>query len=146
MNRLVIRVAAAGVALLGAVALATAADPATRPSPEPAAGYTSSVAGMRVYVDPESGALVDRPVTQEQKDAATADAALFRQDDSGLTLVTHPDGSKSVDLEGRYELATQIHKSANGAVSYSCNDAAHLEQGTHAHAQLAPAATGRDVR
>ena len=107
---------------------------------------TTSAAGMRVFLDPESGVLVDRPITQEQKNAVAADAARFRQDDSGLKLVIHPDGSKSVDLEGRYELAMRMHTSADGTVGYSCTDAAHEAQGEHSHAQPASAEPARDVR
>lgn len=145
MNRQVLAVVVGAVLLsVAGVGLAGEAIPEQKGSTVKA--QPSNAAGMRVYVDPESGDLVSAPVTAEQKAAAAADAEQFRQDDTGLREVIHADGSKSMDLEGRYELATQAHKSADGSVGYSCNDAAHVAQGKHDHTQPAPAAPARDVR
>lgn len=146
MNRQVIS-AIVGATFLSVATLAGAAEPASKPDSTASAGTSPKGAmGMRVYVDPETGALVDRPVTPAQKNAAAAENAQFRQDDTGLKVVTHPDGSISIDLEGRFQMATEAQVSADGSVRVTCNDADHAAQAKHTRAQPIAVAPVRDDR
>jgi hypothetical protein len=90
-------------------------------------------AGMRVYVDPETGQLTSTPVTPEQRAQAESSEA-FRQDDTGLRVVHMPDGSSMMDLQGRFEQATAAQVTAEGKLQTYCSDADHLKLGQHAHA------------
>lgn len=99
---------------------------------------------MRVYLDPETGTLVDRPVTAEQKAAASSDAQdLFNQDSSDLQEVRHPDGSVSMDLQGRFEMASSAYRMEDGSIGYTCTGVEHAAEGKHTDVAAAPA---RDLK
>lgn len=116
--------------LITATANAFAAD---EKASEPTATRNTAEAGLRVYVDPQSGELVSQPVTPEQRrQAANADAA-FNQDTSDLVPVKMPDGSTMVDLQGRFQQATVATVQADGNIRTYCDDADHLALGTHVH-------------
>jgi len=144
MNRQIFR-AAVGASLLNVAVFACAAETSAK-SASPTAPQTQGAVGMRIYVDPGTGAMVDRPVTAQHKSAAADDDAQFNQDNSGLRVVTHPDGSISIALEGRFQMATQAHKAEDGSIKYTCEDAEHSAQGEHTHAQPVSVAPIRDVR
>lgn len=90
-------------------------------------------AGMRVYVDPQTGELVSSPVTAEQRQQASAADAAFNQDNTDLVPVRMPDGSIMVDLQGRFQQATVATVQPDGSIRTYCNDADHVAQGVHNH-------------
>ncbi len=97
---------------------------------------------LRVYVDPETGALVSTPVTEAQRAAAAADTT-FSQDASKTVEAVAADGSKMYILNGQFELATTLRIDADGRRLVECGDAAHagLEVMEHARAHAASIAT-----
>lgn len=150
MNRqALLSMTATGLVALCATAIAseksdTNTDAASVKTAATTSTSTVGASGMRVYLDPETGTLVDRPVTAEQKAAASSDAQeLFNQDSSDLQEVRHPDGSVSMDLQGRFEMASSAYRMENGSVGYTCTDVEHAAQGDHTHTAAAPA---RDLK
>ena len=121
MGALLVLIAAAAVLLL------------RNPSSGPDRGAADSVAasaatvsvpaeaGMMAYVDPETGDLTTGPAPAGglELDADTHNA--LRRDDSGLEVVTRADGSKVMNLQGRYQHVSVIHIDANG-VKTVCTD------------------------
>lgn len=83
---------------------------------EPIAGPAPGTAGMRVAIDPETGEL-------GLPDAAALEADLagmLSRSDAGLEVVVHPDGRKSVDLQGRFMDMTVVHRDAGGNLHATC--------------------------
>ena len=118
------------------VLIAAAAVLLRNPSSGPDRGTTDSVAasaaavsiapapteaGMMAYIDPETGDLTTGPAPAGELalDADTQNA--LRRDDSGLEVVTRADGSKVMNLQGRYQHVSVIHIDANG-VKTVCTD------------------------
>lgn len=128
MKQLVLAVLA--VAL---VPCAYAGDRKAESAPTPSAAKAQGEAGMRAYVDPQSGQLVSEPVTDEQKRQATAVDSAFSQDSSDLEVVHLPDGSTMMDLQGRFQQATVASVQSDGRLTTYCNDADHLALGKHRH-------------
>lgn len=127
---------ASALLLITAAANAYAADEKVS---EPSAAAGTAEAGLRVYVDPQSGELVSQPVTAEQRhQAATADS-MFNEDTSDLVPVQMADGSIMVDLKGRFQQATVATVQADGSIRTYCSDAEHVAQGLHSHEVLGTA-------
>jgi hypothetical protein len=71
-------------------------------------------AGMRAYLDPETGELAMgvAPATEMELDADTQNA--LRRDTEGLEVVRHADGSESIDLQGRFQSISVVRIDENG--------------------------------
>lgn len=81
----------------------------------------TSIAEQAKLIDPQSGQI--RPLTpQEAQKLADGIKKLVNQSDEGLVPVEHPDGSISVDLEGRFQNVTLAKKNSDGSVEQSCVD------------------------
>jgi hypothetical protein len=78
-------------------------------------------AGMMAYIDPETGDLTTGPVSAGELELDTETHNALRRDDSGLDVVTRADGSKVMNLQGRYQHVSVIHIDANG-VKTVCTD------------------------
>jgi len=118
------RVAGVTALLVLAVALPWALS-AGGPAPaEPATGIAPGTAAMRVAIDPETGEL--GPTTD--KAAEVQLQQLLRRDSDGLVEVVHPDGSVSIDLEGRFMNASLARIDADGELETICTT-------NHDHAQ-----------
>lgn len=64
-----------------------------------------------------------RPLTPEEaQKLADGIKDLVNQSDEGLIEVQHPDGSVSVDLQGRFQNVVIAKKNSDGTVSDSCVD------------------------
>lgn len=64
-----------------------------------------------------------RPLTPEEAEKmANGIKELVNQSDEGLKQVVHPDGSVSMDLEGRFQNVTLAQKNVDGTVSETCVD------------------------
>jgi hypothetical protein len=89
--------------------------PATQPiaAPAPAAAQ----GGMIISIDPETGQ-VGMP-TPEQMEAFSADPA-FDDSDAGLVEVHHPNGTVSVDLQGRFQEYAVIRIAPDGQKVFGC--------------------------
>ena len=89
-------------------------------APKPAKTYvTRKVAGQDVKVDGQTGEI--QPLTpQEAEKLAEGLKPMLNQSTEGLVQVHHPDGSVSVDLEGRFQDVTVARVNKDGTVSQSC--------------------------
>jgi hypothetical protein len=135
---------AAGV-LLASASLAPAFA-AEQPATEPTTSQSTSEAGMRVYRDPETGALSSQPTTTQQRADAQAADAQFTENPAAVTDATATDGSPMRVLNGQHELAMGVEVDADGNRSVLCNEAAHLALGKHSHAAKPATTTARDER
>jgi len=133
---------ALGVGLLGLTTAALvfsfwqADDPATEIT---AIDSTPGAAAMRISIDPETGALVPGKVPVAKLDAELEEA--LSRSGEGLVEVHHPDGSVSIDLQGRFQNASMARIDSSGKLHTTCvnsADAAHAFcNGEHAGKQEA---------
>ena len=121
----------AAVALFATAAHAaeptTATTPtATRPTTDCAASDSAVEplplgAGLRAFVDPTTGQL--RQPSPEELAAVGASARLARNKSiEGLEVEHRGDGSKFVDLQGRFMHSLRVTRSASGTTSFVCTD------------------------
>jgi hypothetical protein len=89
---------------------------------------TPGTAGMKAYLDPETGELVVgvSPLGDIELDADTENA--LRRDDEGLKIGHHADGSISVNLEGRYQSVSVVRIDENGKAVICSDNAAGVEK------------------
>lgn len=80
---------------------------------------TVKVAGQDVQVDPQTGRMQELTPEETQKMAAGL-KQMVNQSTDGLVQVQHPDGSVSMDLEGRFQNVTVARVNKDGSVSQSC--------------------------
>jgi hypothetical protein len=82
---------------------------------------TRYVGGQRVQIDPQTGQV--KPLTPEEaRKLAEALKVLANQSSEGLKQVQHPDGSVSIDLQGRFQNVAIAKRNDDGSVSQSCVD------------------------
>lgn len=81
---------------------------------------TVEVAGQKVQVDPQTGQIKELTPEEAQKMAAGL-KELVNKDAKDLIPVTEPDGSMSVDLQGRFQHVT-VAKVDEGGVTQACVD------------------------
>lgn len=104
----------------------TAKDPAAVTDKAPTnsdgkAYITRYVGGQRVQIDPQTGQV--KPLTpDEARRLAGALKELANQSAEGLKQVRHPDGTVSMDLEGRFQNVAIAKRNEDGSVSESCVD------------------------
>ncbi len=117
-----------GAVALFATGRASRGHPET-PAVRPAGDLPPGTAGMRAYRNPETGRIEvgTAPVSQPALDPDTQNA--LRRDAEGLVEVHHPDGSVSVDLQGRFQDVAVIHVDENGKRIICTEDA---DDATHA--------------
>lgn len=92
-------------------------------SPKPAAGdygYTYvPFVGQAAAIDRHTGKL--RPPTPEEaRQLAKGLKTFLNRSDQGLTIVTHPNGAQSVDLQGRFQSVTLAKINRDGSTSEKC--------------------------
>lgn len=80
---------------------------------------TVEVGGKRLKVNAQT--LQQGPLTQQQSQQI-ADALKGNKSTDGLVEVQHPDGSVSMDLQGRFENVVLARKNDDGSVSTACVD------------------------
>lgn len=106
------------------------ADPADSGTDSaPAIGETGQ-AGLRFSIDTDEQ---DSP-TDATIQFSDAELNALRTDAEGLEEVVHPDGSVSIDLEGRFQSATVATVGTEGTIEFRCvgsADAAHAAHCTH---------------
>lgn len=82
---------------------------------------TVKVAGQDVRVDSQDGQIQELTPAEAEKLAAGLKPMLNKSSE-GLVEVQHPDGSVSMDLEGRFQNVTVARINKDGSVSQSCVD------------------------
>ena len=80
-----------------------------------------NVAGQDVQIDSQTGD-IQRLTPQEAEKLAAGLKPMLNQSTEGLVEVQQPDGSVSVDLQGRFQNVTVARVNTDGSVSQSCVD------------------------
>ena len=118
--------------------IAPAPSAATEPAPAPAPASANAVAGpampygsagMVVGIDPETGKLglpskADRAALER---AANLSPALDRSE-AGLVVVHKPDGSRMIDLKGRFQNYMVVRLTPDGRKTESCVEGPEVEK------------------
>jgi hypothetical protein len=82
---------------------------------------TVKVAGREVQVDPQTGQI--KPLSPEEaKQMADGLKTLLNKSTEGLVPVKNPDGSVSVDLQGRFQNVAVARVNEDGTLEQSCID------------------------
>jgi hypothetical protein len=76
-------------------------------------------AGMQVAVDPTTG-LLRPPTPEEARVLAEQVRARLDRSSVGLPVRTRPDGSRSVDLRGRFQTLSVVRANENGELETIC--------------------------
>lgn len=79
------------------------------------------VAGQDVQVDPQTGQ-VKSLTPEEASRLADGMKRMLNKSSDGLVKVQNPDGSVSMDLQGRYQNVTVARRESDGTVTQSCID------------------------
>ena len=111
-------IAGATAAKPSPIAMNRAAAPKNAPATTP-----RGAAGMIIGIDPETGQLVMPSKTAR---AALASPALDRSM-AGLTVVHKPDGSKMIDLQGRFQEYMVVHIAPDGHKVENCVQGPEVE-------------------
>jgi len=80
---------------------------------------TMKVAGQDVQVDSQTGE-IQQLTPEEAEKLAAGLKPMLNQSTEGLVQFHHPDGSVSVDLQGRFQDVTVARVNKDGTVSQSC--------------------------
>jgi len=82
---------------------------------------TLKVAGQDVQVDSQTGKI--KPLTpQEAQQLADGLKGMLNRSTEGLVEVKHPDGSVSMDLDGRFQNVMVARRNEDGSLTQSCVD------------------------
>lgn len=95
---------------------------AAPPSADTPTPQATEAAGLRVYIDPETGRFVPEPPAGAavETDVATAEAVSTRSVDLVEQPSPVPGGGMMLDLEGRFQNAIEMSVDASGALSSDC--------------------------
>ncbi|HVJ62607.1 MAG TPA: hypothetical protein VM555_07830 [Tahibacter sp.] len=108
--------------LLFSAAAAASDPPAAKPAVKPLDPAATS--GMRVYMDPKTGKLVEQPLAPVPPEAARG------ADLSRIVEIQHADGSTETQFNGQADSTLVVEAGADGALHYRC--AEHGELHDHA--------------
>ena len=112
--------------LAAALAVATFLAPPLRagtsracPAIDPPARAVRPQPGWRVFRDPRTGKL--RPPTPEEAaELAKMEAEAGPEAEPIFVVVEHPDGMKSVDLQGAFAQSIIVTRNADGSLRFRC--------------------------
>lgn len=110
-----------------------AAPPHAAAAPAAAAAVPPHAAGMLVGIDPETGRL-GRPSQAFRERVASENAQALDRSMEGLTVVTRPDGSKAIDLKGRFQEYMVVRIAPNGRKKETCVPGDQVDAALHAPA------------
>ncbi len=97
-------------------------------------------AGVRAFIDPETGKLTANPTrAQLQRLALQARAATLSRSTAGLQPFPLSRGGRGLNLHGRFQSAMRVERAADGSFHMTCGDASHDEE-AHSHLGAAGAA------
>ena len=95
---------------------------------------------MMVYLDPETGQRVSRPITEAQRQMSRSARTRLNRSSEGLEVVHRPDGSMMVDLQGRFRNTSVVRRGTDGSLHLECDtDAEPLGHGSEHSSALATA-------
>lgn len=97
----------------------TATEP--RGPSEPTAHQRPAMAGMVVGIDPETGEL-GMPTPDQLKRLSESQQYEVDHSAAGLVEVHHPDGSVSIDLQGRFQEYATVRIGPGGKLIFDCVD------------------------
>ncbi len=98
---------------------ASAAVPESTPPPA-AAAPAPPMTGLRAFIDPETGELIEPPLAAKgQLTLSPETQAALSQSSAGLSQVVLPDGTAFVRLEGRFQSMVFATVDAAGQVTIS---------------------------
>jgi hypothetical protein len=95
------------------------ADTRACPAIDPPASAVRSQAALRVFRDPETGQL-RQPTREEAAELARAAAEAAQESEPIFLVVEHPDGMKSVDLQGALMQSVVVTRNADGSLTFRC--------------------------
>ena len=124
LRRISIVIAAFAIASLGAVCLAGDALVPRNASPlttAPAQLSAPGTAAVRAYLNPETGELDLGPSSAAVQFDPDTEQAL-RRDTSGLTEVRRADGTVLIELQGRFQSVSMVHRDADGKIIVCTDD------------------------
>ncbi len=113
--------ATAVVAMLAfwAIAATRQSSASSTPSNHTTTTQAPGSAGMVVALDPETGTF-GLPSAEQAKALEQQMKASLNQTDAGLLFVNHPDGSTSVDLQGRFQSMSVAQIGPDGRARTTC--------------------------
>ena len=117
-----IAVVFAGLVFAASTTIAQGVD---NPKPVPATAAVDDgseslvVAGQTVAFDRKTGKL-RQPTPEEAKALAAGVKAMLNRSTEGLKVVHHPNGTQSVDLQGRFQSLAVARANPDGTVSEKC--------------------------
>lgn len=112
-----------GTTVLGMTLAASACagtDEAAHKNEKAAAQPPAAQPAMRAYVDPETGKLVDRPVTPAQLREAVRDARA--PDATKVTRIDRANGTRQYKLNGQADEALVATVRPDGSFEYRCSE------------------------
>lgn len=91
-------------------------------------GQRAGAVGLTAFVDPATGKLIDHPPYGKRALKLTPEELnMFSTSDFGLIEHKHPDGSVSVNLQGRFRVGTMATLDEDGNLHYMPLDGAMFE-------------------
>jgi|SRR5688572_3783315 len=129
---------------LPAVADSRTADPRASEEEPPVGPPTpaiSTVAGVRAFVDPETGELTGNPTrAQLQRQILEQRAISLSRSTTGLRPFELSRGGRGLNLQGRFQTAMRVERGADGSLHVTCG-AGHEDGHSHDHSQADSAST-----
>lgn len=110
----------APLATSAVTAQADAAAPARTDAPELASELGEVAPGLWIFLDPETGLITDRPSPEQAAALRAQVSSLVNESTAGLVGRTHPDGSKSLDLRGRFQSVSILTLTPEGKPNVTC--------------------------
>jgi hypothetical protein len=107
------------LSLLASTSVLLAAD--STPAAQENAPARRSIAGLQVAVDPSTGRLI-APTPEQRAKLAAALAQMIDHRTAGLEVRRRPDGTRLVDLRGRFQSVEVATLGTDGAVHLRCID------------------------
>jgi hypothetical protein len=117
---------------------ATAEDTPSPAGDETAQSEPPAQAGLKIFIDPETGEITDRPTAEQQAALAEAMRASLNKSAEGLETFDLAGGGHGVYLQGRFRSATIVRTRPDGSFEIQCVD--HPDQAAELLATPASAA------
>jgi hypothetical protein len=97
-------------------------------------------AGMKVYLDPETGDVTSAPQADPNAvfELDAAEEAALSQDSEGLAVEKHADGTVSMNLQGRFQSASFVRLDKNGKAIVCTDNVTDAEQSLNATSSNLP--------
>ncbi len=82
--------------------------------------------GRKAYIDPDTGELTSQPPADDK--IIEPGERVFQQSSEGLVEEVRPDGSASVNLQGRFRMPLMIRKNCDGTLTTWHGDESQLDE------------------